>query len=267
MTLSRRIKTQKQQLEKELQKSQAFLKSAPEGALICQKTPHGVKWLQRQEPKDLGTSRKRIYISQKNKSLAEQLALKKYHKYKIQEINEELKALNAYLKYHKENLSKMTGKILNTVGLQELLQPVICPLSEELKHWMYASYKQNPLYPEQRNIKTLSGQKVRSKSESLIALKLTEFQIPFRYEAELYLEEQIYYPDFTLRHPDTGNFFYWEHFGLMDNPAYAEKAFDKIGTYITHGIFPFANLLMTFESKENPLDIEQVEALIQYYFT
>lgn len=238
MTLSRRIKTQKQQLEKELQKSQAFLKSAPEGALICQKTLHGVKWLQRQEPKDLGTSRKRIYISQKNKSLAEQLALKKYHKYKIQEINEELKALNAYLKYHKENLSRM-----------------------------YASYKQNPLYPEQRNIKTLSGQKVRSKSESLIALKLTEFQIPFRYEAELYLEEQIYYPDFTLRHPDTGNFFYWEHFGLMDNPAYAEKAFDKIGTYITHGIFPFANLLMTFESKENPLDIEQVEALIQYYFT
>lgn len=97
MTLSRRIKTQKQQLEKELQKSQAFLKSAPEGALICQKTLHGVKWLQRQEPKDLGTSRKRIYISQKNKSLAEQLALKKYHKYKIQEINEELKALNAYL--------------------------------------------------------------------------------------------------------------------------------------------------------------------------
>lgn len=179
MTLSRRIKTQKQQLEKELQKSQAFLKSAPEGALICQKTLHGVKWLQRQEPKDLGTSRKRIYISQKNKSLAEQLALKKYHKYKIQEINEELKALNAYLKYHKENLSRM-----------------------------YASYKQNPLYPEQRNIKTLSGQKVRSKSESLIALKLTEFQIPFRYEAELYLEEQIYYPDFTLRHPDTGNFFY-----------------------------------------------------------
>lgn len=43
MTLSRRIKTQKQQLEKELQKSQAFLKSAPEGALICQKTLHGVK--------------------------------------------------------------------------------------------------------------------------------------------------------------------------------------------------------------------------------
>ena len=98
-------------------------------------------------------------------------------------------------------------------------------------------------------------------------MKLTEFQVPFRYEAKLYLEDRIYYPDFTLRHPETGNLFYWEHFGLMDNPAYAEKAFAKIGTYIRHEIFPFTNLLMTFESKANPLDIEQVEELIRYYFT
>ena len=267
MTLSHRIQTKKLQLEKELQKSKTFLESAPKGALICQKTPHGVKWMQLQQTKDSEMSRKRTYIPQKNKVLAEQLALKKYHKYKIQEINEELKALNAYLKYHKENPSKMTLKILNTAGFQELLQPVISPFSEELKQWMYAPYEKNPLYPEQRNIKTLSGQNVRSKSESLIAMKLTEFQVPFRYEAKLYLEDRIYYPDFTLRHPETGNLFYWEHFGMMDNPAYTEKAFAKIGTYIRHEIFPFTNLLMTFESKANPLDIEQIEELIRYYFT
>lgn len=49
MTLSHRIQTKKLQLEKELQKSKTFLESAPEGALICQKTPHGVRWMQKQE--------------------------------------------------------------------------------------------------------------------------------------------------------------------------------------------------------------------------
>ena len=207
MTLSHRIQTKKLQLEKELQKSKTFLESAPEGALICQKTPHGVRWMQKQEVN--GT---RKYISQKNRNLAEQLALKKYHTYKIQEISEEF-------------------------------------------------------YPEQRNIKTLSGQKVRSKSEALIAIKLTEFGIPFHYEEALPLEEKVYYPDFTLRHPETGKFFYWEHFGMMDNPSYAQKAADKIASYATHGIFPFVNFFMTFESKDHPLDLEQVEALIQYYLT
>lgn len=262
MTLSHRIQTKKLQLEKELQKSKTFLESAPEGALICQKTPHGVRWMQKQEVN--GT---RKYISQKNRNLAEQLALKKYHTYKIQEISEELKALNAYLKYHKENPSKAALKILNAVGFQELLEPVLFSLSDELEQWSHDSYQQNPFYPEQRNIKTLSGQKVRSKSEALIAIKLTEFGIPFHYEEALPLEEKVYYLDFTLRHPETGKFFYWEHFGMMDNPSYAQKAADKIASYATHGIFPFVNFFMTFESKDHPLDLEQVEALIQYYLT
>lgn len=69
MTLSHRIQTKKLQLEEELQKSKTFLESAPEGALICQKTPHGVRWMQQQE---INGTRK--YISQKHRNLAEQLA-------------------------------------------------------------------------------------------------------------------------------------------------------------------------------------------------
>ena len=49
MTLSHRIQTKKLQLEEELQKSKTFLESAPEGSLLCQKTPHGVRWMQQQE--------------------------------------------------------------------------------------------------------------------------------------------------------------------------------------------------------------------------
>ena len=54
---------------------------------------------------------------------------------------------------------------------------------------------------------------------------------------------------------------------MMDNSSYAQKAADKIASYATHGIFPFVNFFMTFESKDHPLESEQVEALIQYYLT
>ena len=42
------------------------------------------------------------------------------------------------------------------------------------------------------------GLSVESKSESIIASQLERYNIPFRYEALLQLEGQIYYPDFTI---------------------------------------------------------------------
>lgn len=63
-------------------------------------------------------------------------------------------------------------------------------------------------------------------------------KIPFRYECELQLEETTLYPDFTLRHPLTGQVFYWEHFGMMDNPNYCRNATTKLQLYFSHGIIP-----------------------------
>lgn len=92
-----------------------------------------------------------------------------------------------------------------------------------------------------------------------------EYGIPFRYEAALWLDDKVYYPDFTILHQETAKIIYWEHFGLMDSPSYRSKAFEKMETYIKNGIFPMDNLLMTYEFGENPLDIEWVDALIRYY--
>ena len=77
-------------------------------------------------------------------------------------------------------------------------------------------YEKNPKYPEHLIHKTVSGIYVRSKSESMIALQLYTEKIPFRYECALQLGETTLYPDFTILHPKTGEIFYWEHFGMMD---------------------------------------------------
>lgn len=91
-------------------------------------------------------------------------------------------------------------------------------------------------------------------------------KIPFRYECALPLGDVIVYPDFTIRHPRTGQLFYWEHFGMMDNPAYIKNAFSKLQLYTEHGIVPSIQLLTTYETKEHPLDFAAAENLVKLYF-
>ena len=50
---------------------------------------------------------------------------------------------------------------------------------------------------------------------------------------------------------------------MMDNPEYAESAIKKIETYGKNGIFLGKNLIATFESKNNPLNIKMINLLIE----
>ena len=95
---------------------------------------------------------------------------------------------------------------------------------------------------------------------------LTMYHIPFRYECRLDVGNRVYYPDFTIRHPLTGEFFYWEHCGRMDTPGYRSDYMNKMHTYINNGILPDHNLILTYESDNHPLDISIVMDKIEEFF-
>lgn len=266
MTLQSRIQRRKRQLEKEAESSRKFLSQAPEGMLVYQQEKGRVKWFLKIPDSGLETGERRKYIPKKEQALAEQLALKKYHVYRLKEVNQEIKALNAYLKYHKEERGKAFQKFLQSAEFQELVPSLTNSPKEKIKKWVTSSYHQNPLYTEQRNIHITDKIAVRSKSEALIAMKLIEHVVPFRYEAELLLEGYTFYPDFAICHPETGEVVYWEHLGMMERPIYREKTFAKLGIYMANGIVPGKNLILTFESAKEPLDMEWVEELILYHF-
>lgn len=67
-------------------------------------------------------------------------------------------------------------------------------------------------------------------------------------------------------YPYTGDFYYWEHFGMMDNPAYIQNTTTKLNQYALQGITPGIQLITTYETKSQPLDPDLVEKYIQYYF-
>ena len=91
-------------------------------------------------------------------------------------------------------------------------------------------------------------------------------KVPFRYECALQLGETIIYPDFTIKHPKTGQIYYWEHFGRMDDPAYYHKPFHKLQLYTMHEIVPSIQLITTYETKKHPLSIEEVDDIIRKNF-
>ena len=149
---------------------------------------------------------------------------------------------------------------------KNLLLPYFIPLSKELSDWTTADYPHNPKHPEQLLHKGSSNNLLRSKSEAMIDMLLYTNKIPFRYECALQLGEITIYPDFTIRHPKTGQFYYWEHFGMMDHPHYSKKVSSKLDLYISNGIIPSIHLITTYETKDEPLSFEVITKLIGHHF-
>lgn len=245
-------------LENEITSIQAQLKTFPSGKLICTHNKNYLKWFH-------SDGHTQTYIPKKKRAYAEQLAIKKYLSATLDDLLHEKRAIDFYLRHH--NTSSKAGQLLSDAsGLQELLNPYFKPLSDELSSWMNSPFETNPSYSDQLLHKTISGNQVRSKSEVLIDMSLHVHQIPFRYECALSLGNITLYPDFTIRHPHTGEYYYWEHFGLMDDETYCQNACSKLHLYSSHGIIPTIQLLTTYETKDNPLSSEVIEKTIEHYF-
>ncbi len=251
---------EKTKLQEEIKKTMQEMKqhNFPEGRLVCAKNEKRYKWY-------FSNKGKTKYLPRKEEKLAKQLALKKYYETKLHELQIELEACETYLK--KMSLLKYDEEtIMFHPEYSKLLSDYFTPVSKELMEWQEFPFESNPNYTEQLHCKGVSGRMLRSKSEVIIDMMLYNYKIPFRYEAKLTLNGIDFYPDFTIRHPKTKELFYWEHFGMMDNRVYSQKAFEKMQIYCENGIIPSYNLITTFETQSQPISVEEVKKIIENYF-
>ena len=246
-------------LEEKISSLQTQLKSYPKEKLICAHNGKHFKWYH-------SDGHTQNYIPKRNRAYAEQLATKKYLIALLEQFQHEKTAIEYYLRHHNTSSSAPELLLQDSSGYKELLSPHFQSPSQELLNWTNSPFEKNPLYPELLIHKTVSGNLVRSKSEALIDMSLYMHKIPFRYECALSLGETTLYPDFTLRHPYTGEYFYWEHFGLMDDDSYSKNACSKLQLYTSHGIIPSIQLITTYETKEHPLTSDTIEKIIEQYF-
>jgi len=236
-----------------------IIQTLPDGKLLlCSNGRNKISWFKSNGPT-------KEYIKKKNIKLAQKLAYKKFLTSQLEESEHEMRAIKYYLDHHQED-SKSDQEIEKSSEFQKLLSVNFTPLNQELNQWMQAPYEKNKAYSEHLKHETCTGELVRSKSEEMIYNCLCRNQIPFRYECELRLGDTVYHPDFTIRHPRTGQIYYWEHLGRMDKPKYIHNSFTRLESYAYHGIVPSINLITTYETKEFPLSMKEIEKIVEEYF-
>ena len=194
------------------------------------------------------------YISKKNIALAQTLAQKDYDRKVIRSIEQEIKAIEKYLSSIPQNAAEDVYKSLH-VERQKLIHPLRETDEQFVRRWEEVSFLGKEIDESVPVLLTEKGERVRSKSEMIIADLLYSAGIPYRYECPLYLEGYgKVYPDFTILNIRKRKEMYWEHLGMMDDTNYVEKALRKVAYYEKNGIVIGDNLILTWETKNIPIN-------------
>ena len=113
---------------------------------------------------------------------------------------------------------------------------------------------------------TSSGERVRSKSELLIAEALIRYNIPYRYECPVYHNGELMgVPDFNCLNVRQRKDYYWEHLGMLADPNYANKNVKKLERYSLANDFDESSLILTMETNKHPLNTKVIEGKIRRY--
>jgi len=207
------------------------------------------------------------YIPKKNLALAKNLAQNDYDQRVLRSLEQELRAIEKYL--------SLTPKT-RIEGIYETLHPerqkLIVPIYETDEqfalNWEQIPYQGKKIDDAIPVIRTMKGERVRSKSEMIIADVLYAEGIPYKYESPVYLNGYgTVYPDFAVLNTRKRKIIYWEHLGLMDDPVYAEKALHKISGFERNGYVIGGNLILTWETKNHPITQADIRRKIRQHFS
>ena len=164
-------------------------------------------------------------------------------------------------------ISKIDSELPKLHTQRQLLVTPVEPIWEkELAKWYDSEYHGKEFYEGTAEIVTEKGERVRSKSEKILADYFYRNNILYQYEKPLYLKGYgTIYPDFSFLSKKTRIEIYWELEGMMDKPEYAKSAVKKIESYQRNGIHLGERLILTFETELTVLNSQIVEELVEKY--
>ena len=107
-----------------------------------------------------------------------------------------------------------------------------------------------------------NGRFFRSKSEVMIAQYLDELGLEYKYEVKIVINDEVFYIDFAVYCPETGRFFFIEHFGRMESESYSMRAIYKTVTYLNSGMKEGYDIIYTYENVHGGINIDVVKMKI-----
>lgn len=254
------LKQEQERLESIIHRAEKSLSFAPEGSVLVKRYKKGAQFYYREDPKD----RNGTYILAAERERAIALVQKAYDRKVLAAAKEQWKTLNSFLtKFRPDALANIFEK--ESELRQILLNPFELPDKQFLAEWESAEYEGKSFLENTPLHYTDREERVRSKSEVMIANALLKEKIPYRYECPLKLGNQTIYPDFTILRMRDRKEIYWEHLGMMDDTQYRDTALQRIHIYEANGIFPGEQLILTFETYRMPLNAQVVRQMIRHY--
>lgn len=238
-----------------------FLRSAPNGILrIAHKKNYVQYYHKTEDSKPNGK-----YIRKADIQIAGLLAQKDYAEKMLCRIESEISELkNIMHEYEGNSIQNLFGEL--SKDRQLLVKSYFLTDQEYAVQWKSLHELPKLENVDEDAIYTDNGEIVKSKSEKILADLFLKNGIPYVYEWPLNLEGYgRVKPDFTLINVRTRKEYIWEHYGMLDNSEYSEKAVKKTETYERNNYFPGENLILSYETLNHPLNMKIVNSLIKKY--
>lgn len=263
MTVIRKLlEHRNRQLHKLIEEKREALKGAPEGSLrVGNSTRAGAQLYYREKAEDKNGR----YLQKKEGELAARLAQKDYDLRIVQAAEKEIKIIKPYLTKNAFVCAEEVYGRLPKVR-QALVRPVEEPEEKYVERWLREEYEGKEFAEDAPDFITDQGERVRSKSEIIIANILRKNGVPYRYEKPHKIQGLgVVYPDFTVLDVKHRREVLWEHLGMMDDPLYAQAAVRKLTAYALAGYYPGERLVLTWETGEQPLNMKVVQKTAEKY--
>ena len=262
--LKKMLELEEKKLKTIKQKIDESLDAAPEGKIRVSSTGSYPMFFhctdESSKSREIGE-----YITKDKRDIIKPLVQKEYDqkmKRTVEKRLNQIQRINA--KYDDKELEEIYNRLHPMK--QRFVIPYEKPWQQKVSAWKSVPYTGKAFEPGTPEIYTKKGERVRSKSEKLIADTLFEMGIEYKSECPIYLKGygQVF-PDFTILSRKTGKEMYWEHEGRMDDPHYSEKAVRKINSYVYNNIIPGDTLILTFETSSTVLNDRTIKKMIDSY--
>ena len=205
------------------------------------------------------------YLSSKDEALTRQLVQKDYLKKSLRSAKKEAEALeNAIGIYPQPFVEGVFDRLPE--AKKKYAEPLFPGADEIARKWLAQLYVPKPIGKDTPVYLTIKGERVRSKSEVIIADRLWANGIPYKYECPILVRDEIIHPDFTILRLSDLKILYHEHLGKLDDPQYTERNNIRINSYNEEGIILGDRLFLSFETSKTPLDVRVIDNLINTHF-
>ena len=236
------------------------LKSLPKGKLIIDSRKDKPQYYRSNRSGKRGK-----YIKASDIGVAQGLAQADYLRRVLKATNDEITKIEGMIRFYSKGTMEDIADKLHPVR-KNLIMPVWLSDEEFVADWLSEPYEKMGFAPGTAEYYTTDKERMRSKSEVIIAEYLKKYDIPYQYEFPLWLNEfKMVRPDFKVLNVRTRETFFWEHLGKMGDPEYAETNVKKIEDYINAGLIPGKNLILTLETSAHPLNSRVIDKIIEEY--